>query len=31
MSFALIGSVICALIVLPVLCSYLLRGKIQEP
>ncbi len=31
MSFALIGSVICALVVLPVLCSYLLRGRIQEP
>ena len=31
MSFALVGSVICALVVLPVLCSYLLRGKIQEP
>src|SRR5579871_907226 len=31
MSFALLGSVICALIVLPVLCSYLLRGKIREP
>ena len=31
MSFALLGSVICALIILPVLCSYLLRGKIREP
>ena len=31
MSFALIGSVICALVILPVLCSYLLRGKIREP
>jgi cobalt-zinc-cadmium resistance protein CzcA len=31
MSFALVGSVICALILLPVLCSYLLRGKIKEP
>src|SRR5579863_4719951 len=31
MSFALVGSVICALILLPVLCSYLLRGKIREP
>src|SRR6202162_834967 len=31
MSFALVGSVICALVVLPVLCSYLLRGKIREP
>ncbi len=31
MGFALIGSVICALILLPVLCSYLLRGRIKEP
>jgi cobalt-zinc-cadmium resistance protein CzcA len=31
MSFALIGSVICALVILPVLCSYLLRGRIREP
>jgi cobalt-zinc-cadmium resistance protein CzcA len=31
MSFALVGSVICALVVLPVLCSFLLRGKIKEP
>jgi cobalt-zinc-cadmium resistance protein CzcA len=31
MGFALIGSVICALILLPVLCSWLLRGKIKEP
>jgi heavy metal efflux system protein len=31
MSFALIGSVLCALILLPVLCSYLLAGKIKEP
>ncbi len=31
MSFALVGSVLCALILLPVLCSYLLRGKIHEP
>jgi cobalt-zinc-cadmium resistance protein CzcA len=31
MGFALVGSVICALILLPVLCSYLLRGKIHEP
>ena len=29
MSFALVGSVICALMVLPVLCSYLLRGQDQ--
>src|SRR5580700_3724728 len=31
MGFALVGSVLCALILLPVLCSYLLRGKIKEP
>lgn len=31
MGFALVGSVICALVLLPVLCSYLLRGKIKEP
>ncbi len=31
MSFALVGSVICALIVLPVICSFLLRGRIREP
>ena len=31
MSFALLGSVLCALVVLPVLCSYILRGKIHEP
>ncbi|MGD1093546.1 MAG: CusA/CzcA family heavy metal efflux RND transporter [Bryobacteraceae bacterium] len=31
MSFALLGSLICALTVLPVLCAYLLRGKIKEP
>ncbi len=31
MGFALVGSVVCALILLPVLCSYLLRGKINEP
>jgi len=31
MSFALVGSMICALVILPVLCSYLLRGKIKEP
>ena len=27
MSFALLGSLLCALMVLPVLCAYLLRGK----
>jgi cobalt-zinc-cadmium resistance protein CzcA len=31
MSYALIGSVVCALIVLPVICSFLLRGRIREP
>ena len=31
MGFALAGSVLCALILLPVLCSFLLRGKIKEP
>src|SRR5271155_2851321 len=31
MGFALVGSVLCALILLPVLCSFLLRGKIHEP
>jgi len=31
MSFALVGSMICALVILPVLCSYLLRGRIKEP
>jgi heavy metal efflux system protein len=31
MSFALVGSVLCALILLPVLCSWFLRGKIKEP
>jgi heavy metal efflux system protein len=31
MGFALVGSVLCALVLLPVLCSYLLRGKIHEP
>ena len=31
MGFALLGSVLCALILLPVLCSLLLRGKIKEP
>ena len=31
MSFALLGSVLCALILLPVLCTWLLRGKIKEP
>src|ERR1700689_3859410 len=31
MGFALVGSVLCALILLPVLCSYFLRGKIKEP
>lgn len=31
MSFALIGSLLCALTVLPVLCTALLRGRMREP
>jgi len=31
MSFALLGALLCALTVLPVLCSYFLRGRIHEP
>jgi len=31
MSFALVGSLICSLTLLPVLCAYVLRGKIKEP
>jgi len=31
MSFALLGSLLCALTLLPVLCAYLLRGKMKEP
>jgi len=31
MSFALVGSLICSLTLLPVLCAYFLRGKIKEP
>ena len=31
MSFALLGSLLCALTVLPVLCSLFLRGRIHEP
>ena len=31
MSFALLGSLLCALVLLPVLCTYLLRGKLKEP
>jgi cobalt-zinc-cadmium resistance protein CzcA len=31
MSFALLGSLLCALTVLPVLCSYLMRGSLKEP
>ena len=31
MSFALLGSLLCALTLLPVLCAYLLRGQIREP
>ena len=31
MSFALLGSLLCALTLLPVLCSYLLRKRVREP
>jgi cobalt-zinc-cadmium resistance protein CzcA len=31
MSFALAGSLLCSLTILPVLCAYLLRGKMKEP
>jgi cobalt-zinc-cadmium resistance protein CzcA len=31
MSFALLGALLCALTVLPVLCAYFLRGRIHEP
>jgi cobalt-zinc-cadmium resistance protein CzcA len=31
MSFALIGSLICSLTLLPVLCAYFLRKKVKEP
>jgi heavy metal efflux system protein len=31
MSFALLGSLICSLILLPVLCAYFLRKHIKEP
>ena len=31
MSFALLGSLLCSLTLLPVLCAYVLRGKIKEP
>ncbi len=31
MSFALVGSLLCALILLPVLCAFMLRGRIKEP
>ncbi len=31
MSFALVGSLLCTLTLLPVLCSYLLTRKIREP
>jgi cobalt-zinc-cadmium resistance protein CzcA len=31
MSFALLGALLCALTVLPVLCAYFLRGHIKEP
>ena len=31
MSFALIGSLLCSLTLLPVLCAYLLRKRVKEP
>ncbi len=31
MSFALLGSLLCALVLLPVLCAFLLRGQVKEP
>jgi heavy metal efflux system protein len=31
MSFALLGALICALTLLPVLCAYFLRKKVREP
>ena len=31
MSFALLGSLLCALTLLPVLCSYFLRKHVHEP
>ena len=31
MSFALLGALLCALTVLPVLCAFFLRGQIHEP
>jgi heavy metal efflux system protein len=31
MSFALLGALLCSLTLLPVLCSYFLRGRIHEP
>jgi cobalt-zinc-cadmium resistance protein CzcA len=31
MSFALLGALLCALTVLPVLCAFFLRGRIHEP
>ena len=31
MSFALLGSLLCALTLLPVLCSYLLGSRVHEP
>src|SRR6185503_15266629 len=31
MAFALVGSLLCSLTLLPVLCAYFLRGKIKEP
>jgi len=31
MAFALLGSLLCSLTLLPVLCAYFLRGRIKEP
>ncbi len=31
MSFALLGSLLCSLTLLPVLCSYFLRRHVHEP
>jgi cobalt-zinc-cadmium resistance protein CzcA len=31
MSFALLGALLCALTVVPVLCAYFLRGRVHEP
>jgi len=31
MSFALLGSMLCTLTLLPVLCAYILRNRVKEP